>query len=798
MSKQPVQQDSKALGDQMRERLLERTTTQFDALVVVVRQKLSDLLDEAVSTKVAQVRQDAWFLFKKAQPLWREHTLQFWQEALAPVELVAQASQRGKLELIETGKIENKIVASRLALALMDEAAPHINELRKRFRTLNQGEALHEADIVNPDVLILAIVEGWSASGMSDEAWQLVADTVRKFLILKMPAVYDQCNEDLEALGILPEADKAFKVRASAQKVTPPVGSVQPASQGMEAPRHAAAAASAGAGMDAPLQGAAKGFPGRAHRAQNLLQQVGKLVFGTPDSAAAHAPVTQVASPWQNTFNVPASADGAYLGATGSPAEGDQSSTAFYNPPSATLMAASYQSPILADAYYKQVPGLASVSATPQLVQRVAAGLVEQSASIKRQAGTDNEKALIELVSLMFQAILQEARIPAGIRVWFARLQMPVLRLSLEDPGFFNNATHPARKLIDHMGSCVLGFGASDVSSAALESEISRIVQVVEQYPDTGTRVYLKVYEELQAFLKQHLRGGKPETEHVLSMVESLELKETMTIQYTIELRNQLKDMPVGEDIRNFLLKTWSEVMAVGTVRSGPQHAETLSLKRTASELIWAASSKSTRAERARVISTLPGLLKNLRTGMALLGSDEASQEAQFQVISNALADAFMSKAQGIDDARIQVLAERLANLEDYVSEDGLDEMQIDAQAIEDLLGVDMSGLQVINSGGQSASAEMLKWVSQLTLGSWFNLEHAGQNLMVQHAWRSPLGHLHLFATALGQSYLMQTQRMAACLEADLMKPQEVDSLTTRATRDAMAKLQAQPDLLLA
>lgn len=795
MNQQITRPEMKALGEQMRERLLERTTTQFDALVVVVRQKLSDLLDEAVPNKVSQIRQDAWFHFKKAQPQWREHTLRFWQEALAPVDLAAQASQRGKLELIETGKIENKIVASRLALALMDEAAPHINELRKRFRAMNQGEALPEADIVNPDVLILAIVEGWSASGMSDEAWQLVAETVRHFLILKMPAVYDQCNEDLEALGILPVADKAFKVRASTQKVSPSAGFVQPASQAMQA-QHGAAATSAGSGTGAPLQAGAKGFPGRAHRAQNLLQQVGRLVFGTPDAAALHAQVTQVANPWQNTFNVPAGADGAYLDAAGSKGEGDQSSTAFYNPPSATLMAASYQSPVLADAYYEQVPGLALVSATPQLVQRVAAGLVEQSASIKRQAGTDNEKALIELVSLMFQAILQEARIPAGIRVWFARLQMPVLRLALEDPGFFNNAAHPARKLIDHMGSCVLGFDASDVSSAALESEISRIVQVVEQYPETGPRVYIKVYEELQAFLKQHLKG-KPETEHVLSMVESLELKETMTIQYTIELRNQLKDMPVGEDIRNFLFKTWSEVMAVGTVRSGPQHEKTLTLKRTASELIWAASSKSTRAERARVISTLPGLLKNLRTGMALLGSDEASTEEQFQVISNALADAFMSKAQGIDDAHIQALAKRLANLEDYVSEDGLDEMQIDAQAIEDLLGVDVSGLKVITSGGQAASADMLKWVSQVTLGSWFNLEHAGQNLLVQHAWRSPLGHLHLFATALGDSYLMQTQRMAAYLEADLMKPQEIDSLTTRATRDAMAKLQAQPDLLL-
>ena len=56
----------------------------------------------------------------------------------------------------------------------------------------------------------------------------------------------------------------------------------------------------------------------------------------------------------------------------------------------------------------------------------------------------------------MFQSILQEDRIPPGIRVWFARLQMPVLRVALAEPDFFGTLNHPARQLIDRMGSCVM------------------------------------------------------------------------------------------------------------------------------------------------------------------------------------------------------------------------------------------------------------------------------------------------------------------------------------------------------
>ena len=66
----------------------------------------------------------------------------------------------------------------------------------------------------------------------------------------------------------------------------------------------------------------------------------------------------------------------------------------------------------------------------------------------------------------MFQSILAEERIPASVRVWFARLQIPVLRVALAEPEFFSALQHPARRLIDRMGSCVMGF-ESNVGSAA-------------------------------------------------------------------------------------------------------------------------------------------------------------------------------------------------------------------------------------------------------------------------------------------------------------------------------------------
>ena len=58
-------------------------------------------------------------------------------------------------------------------------------------------------------------------------------------------------------------------------------------------------------------------------------------------------------------------------------------------------------------------------------------------------------------------------------------------------------------------------------------------------------------------------------------------------------------------------------------------------------------------------------------------------------------------------------------------------------------------------------------------------------------------GQLHLFGDGAGKSYLVQTRRLASYLQAGLLVPVEDETLTVRATREALARLNAEPDRLL-
>ena len=58
-------------------------------------------------------------------------------------------------------------------------------------------------------------------------------------------------------------------------------------------------------------------------------------------------------------------------------------------------------------------------------------------------------------------------------------------------------------------------------------------------------------------------------------MAQQVEQKETLAIQYTIELRSMLADMPVRDEIREFLFKVWAEVLAIAAVKNGAAARET-------------------------------------------------------------------------------------------------------------------------------------------------------------------------------------------------------------------------------
>ncbi len=715
-------------------------------------------------------------------------------------------SARDTLTLVSDDTIELEIVTSRLALAIMDRASWEFSDLRSRVAWLENRSELDPHDMLRAHVLARIVFEAWCGSGQTLDSWRELQTVLHEEFALLVEEAYHETNHWLVAQAVLPEVDLRPFIRRSRTHPNAPLG--WQAGAGLN--RGGAAMGisdsqlfgpSGYGGVSGQSGGAGSGYGGPEGFTPLQTGQAGGGVSDETRLMTRAAPLARSRDHAEAVLGRLNRLIGRHVPQFGASTRSMRLQQAGGPPPTVPL------SPGLARAIETAQQGIRQRLAptskfgeplvtTPVMLDE----LHQRKQVLKKAAATPEERATIEIVALLFQSLLTEERIPASVRVWFARLQMPVLRVAVTEPDFFATIDHPARRLIDRMGACVMGFDSmaqsmAGTSSGALEREIKRVVQVVEAYPDTGRRVFQTVLTEFEKFLEHYFKNENEATRKGVSLAQQVEQRETMAIQYTIELRRMLNEVPVQEGVRQFLFHVWADVLATTAVRYGGQGDQTKTMKRAAADLIWSASAKVTREERAEVIRRLPLLLKSLREGMVSAGIDTARQDEQIQQLNNSLAAAFTAKAAVIPDDRLRELMERLETLEELLPE--AQDVDIDESMVLDLSGHQSSELEVVLDGGSMPTPAMVAWARELQVGSWYMLDRGGHSEAVQLAWHGMRKQLSLFVTPQGRCVLFQQHRLAAYLQAGHLLPAQDEALTVRATRSALAKLDVDASRLL-
>jgi hypothetical protein len=768
-------------------------------------------------------RRDLVLDLPRLSGLWNESLLEHLDQALASLNQGRAVVTRpaglgdpaGSFSLVDDAVIELDMMVSRLGQAVADKAGWEYTDLCSRLSVLEDREQAaldRSGEVLKPAALARWVLDAWVHATLSVDHWKTLQNVLHDEVAVLTESAYHEANRVLLEHGVRPEIDlRPFIRRAQDTGVVRPLAP----SPGV-VPMGAAAGRASGAGSGAGGLGGGGAGAG-AGAGGGTTGASGSAGLSTGGAASAlTGQSNRVTGPGRLTRGGSGSYDETRL-MTQTPglrsAIQGQATLGKLNQLVARQVPGFDPTAPLSDSQRLPVGGAlnqAMVSAQ-QAVQRqadTASGMAPdpgalarefqaRKQSLKQAAGSDSERAIIEIVALLFQSILMEERLPATVRVWFARLQMPVLRVAVAEPDFFATLDHPARLLIDRMGGCVMGFAgaAQDGASDQLHKEIKRIVQTIEAYPDTGRRVFQTVLVEFERFLVNYFREGNEASRKGVSLAQQLEQREAYAIQYTIELRKMLEAVPVHEGVREFLFKVWADVLAQSAVLSGPASDDTRMLKRLAGDLIWSASAKTTREERTEVLQRLPPLLKLLREGMGKAGVTVERQDEHVRDLNAALAAAFAAKSAAISSERLGEITEKLEALDEILPE--LGDVELDADTLRDLSGYESADLEVVAEGGTMPTPAMMSWAFELKLGAWFQLDYRGRQDPVQLAWRGLQKQLALFVTPQGRGVLFQLHRLGAFLQAGLLVPMEDESLTVRATRDALAKLDADPQRLL-
>lgn len=234
----------------------------------------------------------------------------------------------------------------------------------------------------------------------------------------------------------------------------------------------------------------------------------------------------------------------------------------------------------------------------------------------------------IEIIGMIFNYILDDPALPDFMKALIARLQIPVLKVSLIDREFFTRRDHPARVLLNELAQA--GAAWRDENEAArdrLYRAIEEIVRRVLDEFDADVGLFETLLGELRALVEEETKHLEDARGALLEAARRDADEQRLRKGVLGDLAARMDGKHVPEDISEFLLGAWFEYLTAVTLEEGESSAARSDGLDFVGDLLWSIIPRRTSEDRRKLSAMLPGLLQTLNAGMRRLGRDGNEME---------------------------------------------------------------------------------------------------------------------------------------------------------------------------
>ncbi|HHH36283.1 MAG TPA: DUF1631 domain-containing protein [Gammaproteobacteria bacterium] len=591
------------------------------------------------------------------------------------------------LALLNESQLEEALAVSNLAAKLHDCFHDQLFALEQRFIHLLPDAGIDNERIpFGPEALCHALQEAYRPLELDIGLKLYVYKIVDRVLVESLDQLYGELNRHLIQAGILPRLKIRVKKSASTHPApTPPHGG--------------APEAEAGTGAASPVPGA---MPIQAQMFQ-ALQYLLNAQFD-PD-----APVDESA----------------------------------LSPP---------VTPLLVDTLSDLQEGL---SRGPLAEMEGPARLKEQ---VHRHYGGRGEGAgrinqiddeTIDVISMIFDYILDDKTLPAFVKAMIARLQIPILKVAIIDRRFFSRKDHPARQLLNELAYAGVGWvEESDAAKDRLYEKMESVIMRVLHEFDSDITIFETLLDDFRRFVEEEKRRFAEAQERIR---EEAEHRARVRQEATAEMVNRIRDRQLPDEVRDFLMTTWRRVLIQVTLEEGGDSPERQRILQAMDDLVWSLSDEAMGEGRRKLLLILPLMLEALREGMQRLSAGEEEIEA----VMDMLGRHHLRRLQPEHDDRRstapqppkeddidRLIREMNADIdtlpelsdEDLVLLDEDDRPSRENGAFERLLAE--MGVDPEVDSGPRIEDEYTALVRGLELGAWVELETNGATSRLKLAWK--------------------------------------------------------------
>lgn len=264
-------------------------------------------------------------------------------------------------------------------------------------------------------------------------------------------------------------------------------------------------------------------------------------------------------------------------------------------------------------ALHAQIPSTKEIMGLDGEVRNL---IIERRDSLNSLAADQHEKMTIDIVAMLFEFILKDHQVPAEVRAQLGRLQFSVLKMALMDSGLLTKKSHPARLLVNRIGSISVGLQQIDPTGERISAEICRIVEELLANDSENPELFSKMLDQLDVFIARELLASNNKIEQAVKAVTHAEQRAHRLKQESVRLEKMLEGILITPYLKRFLLDTWAHV--IERVERSP-HADSTRFRLLVPNLLWSILPKANREDRSMLLQIIPIIVPVLREGMGLV-----------------------------------------------------------------------------------------------------------------------------------------------------------------------------------
>jgi hypothetical protein len=175
----------------------------------------------------------------------------------------------------------------------------------------------------------------------------------------------------------------------------------------------------------------------------------------------------------------------------------------------------------------------------------------------------------IDLVGMLFDHIMKDVRPQSPAAQLLTKLQVPLLRVALDDKGFFTRKQHPARQMLNTIAESGAYWSSEDEADRTMVDKMHMLVDRVSSEFKGDMTLFDALLGDLSSHMQTQARKAEVAERRHVEAARGKEKLELARVQAAEAIDAKLHGKRVPKFLHTLLAQAWSDVLALSLLRGG-------------------------------------------------------------------------------------------------------------------------------------------------------------------------------------------------------------------------------------